>query len=203
MNPLLPEKYRHEHAFIREILYDPADYAPRLVYADWLDERQDVRAQWLRLEVELQQVTNKDPRQASMLAKRTQLQHQIDRVWINLLALAKIEKCSSNRNDSDAQRDEPEESPPEPAENGHVFFQYRCPKRWENLLPMQEDQATRFCNECQRTVHYCHDIETARRQARRGNCIAVDASVPRKPYDLDFDSDLDSLYSLGTPLHDF
>jgi uncharacterized protein (TIGR02996 family) len=39
--------------FIRTIQEDPADDTARLVYADWLEERGDVRAEYLRAELEL------------------------------------------------------------------------------------------------------------------------------------------------------
>ena len=39
-----------DEAFIRAIVAAPADEAPRLVYADWLDERRDPRGSFLRAE---------------------------------------------------------------------------------------------------------------------------------------------------------
>src|SRR3954451_8618726 len=39
-----------DEPFLRAILADPNDLASRLVYADWLDERADPRAEYLRLE---------------------------------------------------------------------------------------------------------------------------------------------------------
>jgi uncharacterized protein (TIGR02996 family) len=42
-----------EDAFLRAILADPDDEAPRLIYSDWLDERGDPRAEFLRLECRL------------------------------------------------------------------------------------------------------------------------------------------------------
>ena len=41
-----------DEAFIRAIVGAPGDEAPRLVYADWLDERADPRGAYLRAEVE-------------------------------------------------------------------------------------------------------------------------------------------------------
>lgn len=41
-----------DEAFVRAIVAAPADEAPRLVYADWLDERGDPRGAYLRAEVE-------------------------------------------------------------------------------------------------------------------------------------------------------
>jgi uncharacterized protein (TIGR02996 family) len=41
-----------DEAFIRRIVDSPGDDTPRLVYADWLDERDDPRGAYLRAEVE-------------------------------------------------------------------------------------------------------------------------------------------------------
>lgn len=42
-----------EEAFLRAIREDPAEDAPRLVYADWLDEQGDPRAELIRFQVQL------------------------------------------------------------------------------------------------------------------------------------------------------
>ncbi len=41
-----------DEAFIRKVVDSPGDDLPRLVYADWLDERDDPRGAYLRAEVE-------------------------------------------------------------------------------------------------------------------------------------------------------
>src|SRR5260370_279371 len=46
-----------ESAFLEAIAKTPDDDALRLVYADWLEERGDPRAEYLRLEVQLANVT--------------------------------------------------------------------------------------------------------------------------------------------------
>ena len=43
----------NEEAFLRAILADPADAANRMVYADWLEERSDPRAPFLRMNPEV------------------------------------------------------------------------------------------------------------------------------------------------------
>jgi uncharacterized protein (TIGR02996 family) len=45
--------YEDDIAFQRAILANPADTTLKLVYADWLQERADPRAEYLRLQVEL------------------------------------------------------------------------------------------------------------------------------------------------------
>jgi uncharacterized protein (TIGR02996 family) len=46
---------REEESFLRAILASPEDLALRLVYADWLEERGDPRAEFLRVQVECKQ----------------------------------------------------------------------------------------------------------------------------------------------------
>ena len=180
MFPSLPERYREEQIFIREILFEPTDLSARLVYADWLEERQDPRAQMLRIDVELQEPPSSDLRYQSLLQERLKLLPKLDREWVNLLALAPIERCPGSTKSYDQQTSS-DGSEPEIVE-----MRYRCPKRWENLKPSEEAADARFCNECERTVYYCYTIETARSHAQRGHCVALDPMVPRKPYDLDY-----------------
>lgn len=49
---MLPAYPPDDEAFIRAIVDAPCDDAPRLIYADWLDERDDPRGAYLRAEVE-------------------------------------------------------------------------------------------------------------------------------------------------------
>lgn len=44
---------RDDQAFIAAIIANPADDLPRLVYADWLDDRGDPRGEFIRVQVEL------------------------------------------------------------------------------------------------------------------------------------------------------
>jgi uncharacterized protein (TIGR02996 family) len=44
---------REQAAFLRAILAAPEDDVPRLIYADWLDERDDPRGEFIRVQVEL------------------------------------------------------------------------------------------------------------------------------------------------------
>jgi uncharacterized protein (TIGR02996 family) len=46
-------QYDDDIAFQRAILANPADATLKLVYADWLQERDDPRAEFVRLQVEL------------------------------------------------------------------------------------------------------------------------------------------------------
>jgi uncharacterized protein (TIGR02996 family) len=55
-----------EESFLRAIADDPADNTTRLVYADWLEERGDPRAEFLRLEYELGPGPRVDPRRLAL-----------------------------------------------------------------------------------------------------------------------------------------
>lgn len=46
-------QYEDDIAFQRAILANPTDMTLKLVYADWLQERDDPRAEFVRLQVEL------------------------------------------------------------------------------------------------------------------------------------------------------
>jgi uncharacterized protein (TIGR02996 family) len=64
-----------EAAFLAAIHAAPEDDSLRLVYADWLEERGDLRGEFLRLEHQLSQIQR----------RLTQLRKQIDPSWIDLL----------------------------------------------------------------------------------------------------------------------
>ena len=51
-----------EDAFLHDILAHPDDDAPRLIYADWLDEHNDPRGEFIRTQCALAQLSEEDPR---------------------------------------------------------------------------------------------------------------------------------------------
>src|SRR5262245_32841082 len=61
-----------EVGFLRAIQDRPEDDAARLIYADWLDERGDVRAEYLRLEHQLSRLPH----------RLAELHTQIDPAWL-------------------------------------------------------------------------------------------------------------------------
>ncbi len=50
-----------EDAFLHDILAHPDDDAPRLIYADWLDEHNDPRGEFIRVQCALAQLSDTDP----------------------------------------------------------------------------------------------------------------------------------------------
>ena len=68
-----------ENAFLRAIRTAPGDATPRLVYADWLEERGDVRGEYLRL------VLVGDAQNPAVRERLKQLQSQLDPLWLALM----------------------------------------------------------------------------------------------------------------------
>jgi uncharacterized protein (TIGR02996 family) len=71
-----------EDAFLQEIAANPADDAPRLVYADWLEERDDPRGRYLRAEVELARLAEGDPAYAGREAELQELREAVEPEWL-------------------------------------------------------------------------------------------------------------------------
>jgi uncharacterized protein (TIGR02996 family) len=78
-----------EGSFLRAAHASPADSAPRLVYADWLDERGDPRGELIRL---AERIRGLDPAAASMLLRNEQdvvlraARHPLWRPWSLVMA---------------------------------------------------------------------------------------------------------------------
>lgn len=71
-----------EDAFLRAILADPDDDAPRLIYADWLDENGDSdRAEFIRLQIALAAGAKGDPRRPELTRRERQLLGAHGREW--------------------------------------------------------------------------------------------------------------------------
>ena len=148
-----------DRAFIRAILADPSDDAPRLVYADWLDERGDVRGPFLRLELVLAGLLN-PPAADDAIAELRTLARAIDPKWIALVDRPRIENCN------------------------RPHFRYQCPKKWEQLEPTDDD-AVRFCVTCQQRVYFCSSMQEATQPARRDDCVAIATLVVRQEGDFE------------------
>lgn len=75
-----------EAAFLRSIANAPDDDAPRLIYADWLEERADLRGEYVRLDVERVRIPNTDTKSRAALDERMNgLVPQLDRGWVDRL----------------------------------------------------------------------------------------------------------------------
>jgi uncharacterized protein (TIGR02996 family) len=147
-----------DRAFLRAILSDPAAPPPRLVYADWLDEQGDVRGEFLRGEVELAGLPPGGLRHAALKARLRELREAIDAGWLALIDRSPVENC-------------------------HFRFEFRCPKRWEQLRETG-DPAIRYCGACHKNVYHCPTVADAQRHVWQSHCVAVDSRTVRTEGDL-------------------
>jgi len=143
--PLSPE----DRAFIRSILDYPEDFTVWLAYADWLDERGDPRAEFLRLMVDHRRAPAGSAEAAQTGERLLELRQTLDPRWLMVFDTVDVANC--------------------PASNGWAF---RCPKTWDSLAPTDEPDI-RICHDCKSPVFYCHTVEEARQFASAGQCIAL------------------------------
>jgi uncharacterized protein (TIGR02996 family) len=143
-----------DEAFLRAILANPADDAPRLIYADWLDERGDRasenKAAYLRDTAALMTV-RATPQRAIIQDRLRAAAAKIDSRWLAVVSKLQIEACDA-------------------------LFQFRCPKQWENLKPT-DDARIRHCDACGKSVHFCDTVLEAQTHAQRGRCVALNVIV--------------------------
>ncbi|MBN9120370.1 MAG: TIGR02996 domain-containing protein [Planctomycetes bacterium] len=76
-----------EEAFIRAIVGNPGDDLPRLVYADWLDDRDDPRGAYLRAECEAVETGD--------VARLRKLAVGLDPVWVARVSMPPVGVCIS------------------------------------------------------------------------------------------------------------
>jgi uncharacterized protein (TIGR02996 family) len=65
--------------FLREIIADPDNDAPRLIYADWLEELGDPRAEFIRVQCEL--MRNSLPKKKRIALKNRESALLLDHKW--------------------------------------------------------------------------------------------------------------------------
>lgn len=144
--------------FLRAILANPAELTAWLAYADWLDERDDPRAEFVRLEVQLTSANVTQTERYGITARLEELRPTLDRDWVAIFDRPRIENCDAT-------------------------FAFKCPKTWEQLAGT-DDPNVRHCPTCDEEVHYCHTLDQARGHALSGHCVAVATGVDRFPGDL-------------------
>src|SRR5690242_9635328 len=74
----------HDDAFLRAILEDSENDTPRLVYADWLEERGDPRGEFIRVQCRLARTAPGDERTALQQHERRLLERHQDE-WLGPL----------------------------------------------------------------------------------------------------------------------
>jgi uncharacterized protein (TIGR02996 family) len=189
-----------ESGFLAALARDPDDDGLRAVYADWLEERGDARAEWVRLEAGL--ACGLRELRTAELAVRQAVDEQLEapeRALVDELAAKEERRGHCDRRVAALREALAEVGPVDPPwvaavarlpiENCDVWsrlvrLRYRCPDRWEALEPTVTE-GVRTCRACRRYVFFCADLEAAVTHARAGNRVAVAPQVPRRPGDLD------------------
>lgn len=59
------------------------------------------------------------------------------------------------------------------AEIRNCEFRFQCTKTWDSLKPT-EDLSVRFCDQCQRTVHYCSTPTQLHDAIVKNRCVAAE-----------------------------
>src|SRR4029078_1438463 len=75
----------HQAAFLDAIIPEPDDDAPRLIYADWLEERGDPRAEFIRAQCELVKLSLDDPLRVGLETRERQLLKEYEKEWVGVL----------------------------------------------------------------------------------------------------------------------
>src|SRR5262245_16841501 len=71
-----------EEAFLQAVIESPDDDGPRLMFADWLDERgESGRAEFIRVQIDRARLPDDDPRQSELEARELRLLHEHAPAW--------------------------------------------------------------------------------------------------------------------------
>ncbi|MGF1578850.1 MAG: TIGR02996 domain-containing protein [Gemmataceae bacterium] len=71
-----------QEALLRQAILDrPDDNTCRLIYADWLEEQGDPRAEFVRLQCELEPISYDDDRRTLMVQRINELENEFGREW--------------------------------------------------------------------------------------------------------------------------
>lgn len=151
-----------EAGFLSAIHQTPAEETARLAYADWLDEQGDppraAKSEFVRLELRLLHAPDDDPVHLDGPERLRQLATALPADWLAVLRRAPVEGCRNR-------------------------LRLACPERWDRLASVGTPHL-RFCNLCDRTVHFCETRVSARERVTRGECVAISPAVVRYPNDI-------------------
>jgi uncharacterized protein (TIGR02996 family) len=148
-----------ERSFLDAIEINPRDDDARAVYGDWLDEngRRD-EAEFLRAQLTIKTLTPDDARFQELSTTMREIAPKLSPEWRRTVAQPPLENCG-------------------------LQFEIKCPKRWDALAPTASP-TERFCDSCNRNVHYASTAAEARRLVLANHCVVVDIAAQRYPNDL-------------------
>jgi len=142
-----------DRGFIRAILDNPDELTTWLIYADWLDERGDPCAEFLRLSVALNQQSGNQRSRRLIKRRLNKLRATLDPNWILVFDTARLANCRGRG------------------------WRFNCPLSWDQLSPTDEPDI-RICHTCKSPVFFCHSLEEANQFASSGQCVAISSRIP-------------------------
>ncbi|GIW82005.1 MAG: hypothetical protein KatS3mg105_3812 [Gemmatales bacterium] len=72
---------QQEYGLLQAIIEDPDDDMPRLIYADWLEERGDARGEFIRVQCSLARLSGDDPEISSLRQREQELHDEYADTW--------------------------------------------------------------------------------------------------------------------------
>ncbi|NMP16348.1 hypothetical protein [Thalassotalea sp. Y01] len=58
----------------------------------------------------------------------------------------------------------------------------QCSQKWSDLAKT-DDPDVKYCSECDKGVHYCHDRKNLAQNIMKNHCVAVSISILDEGYD--------------------
>lgn len=135
------------------------DESRRAEYARLLEERDPIRAEWLRLEMKLHSEATSD---VAVHRRFRELSREIGPDFLRIVRRNDILNCGNGAQ-----------------EKRRVRFSFICDRRWETLLPT-ENPSARHCDACNSRVYHCSTVNEAEKHALAGHCIAVSYNLVDK-----------------------
>src|SRR5262249_22023608 len=80
-------------AFLQAIKETPDDDGPRLIFADWLEEHDDPRGEFIRVQCALTRMSWDDPRRGDLQRRMQELLQQHEKEWLGPLGAFKGIHC--------------------------------------------------------------------------------------------------------------
>lgn len=150
----------NEETFLDILRQNPRDFTTRMVYADWLEARGDIRYRVLRIEDQIARLASAEPEivngepvfdeHATEIARLNQELARWSPLcradWLHLVSLAPIRNCTQK-------------------------LRSECPGAWDALAPTL-DRAVRHCRTCRKKVWHCSSAAEIREHTTLGHCVA-------------------------------
>jgi uncharacterized protein (TIGR02996 family) len=100
-------------------------------------------------------------------ARLGELAAAIDTNWLAVVGDPEIEGCGRSA-----------------GEFWQLRFDFVCDKSWADMKPVESSNNVRYCETCDKNVHFCDNLADAREYSQEGHCIAVDLGIIRRDGDL-------------------